>query len=238
MHIGAIIQARMTSRRLPGKVLLKIQGKAVLHYLLERIERCSSLETIIVATSDHVSDDEIAAFCKSLDIKCFRGNLNNVADRFNGAAAKYKLDAFVRICGDSPLLDTLLVDELVQIFRRSDADLVTNVANRTFPHGQSVEVLSTETLCHAVKKMDLPQHFEHVTRYFYDHCDDFVIKEIKCPIVWEGASFVIDTPADFKRIKALIESMDRPHLEYSLRDLIRLDCELRDFSKQAKTARF
>lgn len=233
MNIGAIIQARMTSTRLPGKVLREIQGKAVLHYLIERIEKCSSLSTIIIATSDHTSDDVIAAFCKSLDIKCFRGNLNNVAARFNDAAAKYKLDAFVRICGDSPLLDPLIVDELVEIFRQGGADLVTNVAIRTFPHGQSVEVISAEVFKLVVKKMNKPQHFEHVTRFLYENSAEFVIKNVKNSIACEGVSFVIDTQDDFKRLEILITAMDKPHFEYGLQELLDLDCQIRDLSFQA-----
>lgn len=230
MRIGVIIQARMSSTRLPGKVLKQIQGKSVLTYLLERIGRCLGIQYVIVATSTDDSDDRIKECCDDFGIECFRGSLNNVAQRFLDAANNYKLDAFVRICGDSPLLDPLLVDEHVQLFCNSAADLVTNVVSRTFPQGQSVEVLSTEVYCQAVSKMDLPEHFEHVTRYFYHHADEFVIKEIKCPVECNDASFVIDTPADFERITALIEAMDRPHWEYCLKDLLRLDFKMREVS--------
>lgn len=230
MRIGVIIQARMSSSRLPGKVLKQIQGKSVLNYLLERIGQCMGLQDVIVATSTDSSDDAIAEFCEESAVECFRGSLENVAERFKDAAENYKLDAFVRICGDSPLIDPQLVDEHVQLFRQGAVDLVTNVANRTFPRGQSVEVLSTEVYCQTVEKMNLPQHFEHVTRYFYDHSDEFAIKEIKCPLECNDANFVIDTPADFERITALIEAMDRPHWEYCLKDLLSLDFKMREVS--------
>ena len=231
MRIGVIIQARMSSTRLPGKMLKQIQGKSALNYLLERIEQCLGLQDTIVATSTDNADDAIEDFCEESSVECFRGSLENVAERFNNAAKKYKLDAFVRICGDSPLLDPQLVDEHVQLFRQGAVDLVTNVANRTFPHGQSVEVLSTEVYCQTVDKMNLPQHFEHVTRYFYDYPDEFVIKEIKCPIECNDANFVIDTPEDLQRISNLIKAMDKPHWEYHLKDLIRLDSQLRELSQ-------
>lgn len=231
MRIGVIIQARMSSTRLPGKVLKQIQGKSVLNYLLERIGQCLGLQDVIVATSTDNTDDAIEEFCEESAVGCFRGSLENVAERFKDAAVNYKLDAFVRICGDSPLIDPQLVDEHVELFRQGAADLVTNVANRTFPHGQSVEVLSTEVYCQTVDKMNLRQHFEHVTRYFYEHPDEFAIKEIKCPIEWDGANFVIDTPADFKRISTLIEAMQRPHWEYHLKDLIHLDFQLHELSQ-------
>ena len=230
MRIGLIIQARMSSSRLPGKVLMQIQGKTVLKYLLERIRRCLDIQSTIVATSTDNSDDPIKEFCEESSVECFRGSLENVAERFKDAALSYKLDAFVRICGDSPLLDPHLVDEHVQLFRQGAVDLVTNVANRTFPHGQSVEVLSTEVFCQTVKKMNLPEHLEQVTRYFYEHADEFVIKEIKCPLECNDANFVIDTPADFERITALIEAMDRPHWEYCLKDLLSLDFMMREVS--------
>lgn len=230
MRIGVIIQARMSSTRLPGKVLKQIQGKTVLNYLLERIGQCLGLQGVIVATSTDNSDDPIEGFCEESAIECFRGSLENVAQRFKDAAENYKLDAFVRICADSPLIDPQLVDEHVELFRQGAADLVTNVANRTFPHGQSVEVLSTEVYCQTIDKMNLPQHFEHVTRYFYDHPDEFAIKEIKCPLECNDANFVIDTHADFERITALIETMDRPHWEYCLKDLLSLDFKMRKVS--------
>ena len=107
MRIEAIIQARMSSKRLPGKVLEQIQGKSVLQYLLERIGRCLGLQYTIVATSTDNSDDPIEEFCDDFGIECFRGSLENVAERFRDAAKKYKLDAFVRVCSDSPLLDPL-----------------------------------------------------------------------------------------------------------------------------------
>lgn len=231
MRIGVIIQARMSSTRLPGKMLEQIQGKTVLQYLLERIGRCLGIQYTILATSTDYSDDPIADFCDEFSVECFRGSLENVAERFKDAALKYELEAFVRICGDSPLLDPQLVDEHVQLFRQGDADLVTNVASRTFPQGQSVEVLSTNVFTQALNRMDLPKHFEHVTRYFYEHPDEYAIKEIKCPIECDEASFVIDTPADFKRISTLIEAMDRPHWKYGLKDLIQLDCQLRELSQ-------
>lgn len=226
MRIGAIIQARMSSKRLPGKVLMQILYKPILLYLLERIGKCSRLDTIIVATSDDDSDDPIEEFCDDFAVECYRGSLENVAERFRDAAKTYKLDAFVRVCSDSPLLDPGLVDEHVELFRQGDSDLVTNVKNRTFPPGQSVEVISAEVFVGAVKKMDKPQHFEHVTRYFYENSADFVIKEIKCPVKWGDTSFAVDNLADFERIEALIAAMDRSHLDYTLSDLIHLDGQL------------
>ncbi len=140
MKIGVIIQARMSSQRLPDKVLTMVNGKPLLQYLLERLTHCSSIDQIVVATSEDKSDDPIAVFCHEYGALCFRGPLQNVAKRFYMALEKYNLDAFVRVCCDSPMLDQKLIDQGVKLFN-GEYDLVTNTLRRSYPVGQSVEVI-------------------------------------------------------------------------------------------------
>mgnify|MGYP001454945949 CR=1 FL=1 len=142
-RIIAVIQARMSSSRLPGKVLRIVRGKPLLDYLIDRLECCSQLDGIILATSDQVSDDPLFEFAKSKSLRCHRGSLDDVALRVLTAADEMHADAAVRVCGDSPLLDHNQVDKFISIFRREDQmDLVTNVQHRTFPKGQSIEILN------------------------------------------------------------------------------------------------
>ena len=222
MRIGAIIQARMTSRRLPGKVLAEVHGRPMLQYLLERVERCTELDGVVVATSTDPSDDPIESFCVEREVDCFRGPLNDVAERFREAAQRHGLDAFVRLCADSPLLDPALIDQAVATYRSGGADLVTNVIGRSFGPGQSVEVISVAVFAEAIPHMGGADDREHVISYFYDHREDFRIKAIRSDHDGGDVDFAIDTPEDLERFRALVAAMDRPHWSYGLAELIEL----------------
>ena len=119
-------------------------GKPLLQYILERLRKCSTIHQIVVATSDNRTDDPIAEYCRENNTVCFRGPLQNAAKRFYMALEEYNLDVFVRVCGDSPMLDQKLIDQGVKLFN-GEHDLVTNIFPRTFPSGQSVEVVNTKT---------------------------------------------------------------------------------------------
>ncbi len=222
MRIGAIIQARMTSRRLPGKVLAEVHGRPMMQYLLERVERCTEVDGVVVATSTDPSDDPIEGFCAERGVDCFRGSLENVAARFCQAAQRQGLDAFARLCADSPLLDPTLIDQAVATYRSGGADLVSTVLARSFPPGQSVEVVSVPVFAEAIGQMNRADHREHVTSYFYDHRKDFKIKTIRGGHNGGDVDFAIDTPGDLERFRALVAAMDRPHWSYGLAELIEL----------------
>ena len=226
MKTGVIVQARMSSQRLPDKVLTMVNGKPLLQYLLERLTHCSSIDQIVVATSEDKSDDPIAVFCHEYGAVCFRGPLQNVAKRFYMALEKYNLDVFVRVCGDSPMLDQKLIDLGVKLFN-GEYDLVTNTLPRSYPAGQSVEVIRASTFEKVYEKMSRPDHFEHVTKYYYEHSDEFRIKNFSNDKDLSSYRLVVDTPEDLKRIEKIIGSMTRPHTEYSLDDFIELDSSLK-----------
>ena len=221
MNTDVIVQARMSSQRLPNKVLTMINGKPLLQNLLERLTHCSSIDQIVVATSEDKSDDPIAVFCHEYGALCFRGSLQNVAKRFYMALEKYNLDAFVRVCCDSPMLDQKLIEQGVKLFNR-ECDLVTNTLPRSYPVGQSVEVVSSSTFKKIYEKMSRPDHFEHVTKYYYEHSDEFRIKNFSNDKDLSSYRLVVDTPEDLKRIEKIIGSMTKPHTEYSLDDFIEL----------------
>ncbi len=210
----------MFSRRLPGKVLRPLAGRPVLQYLLEGVGRCTGLETVAVATSSDSSDDPIVRFCEVFGARCTRGPLEDVALRFKLAAESLKLDAFVRLCADSPLLDPQLITRAVDAFRSGNVDLVTNVFPRTFPPGQSVEVVGMRAFAAALPSMKDPGHREHVTRFFYEHPDRYRLLNLSGEHDVTGADFAVDTEADLERIEALVAALDRPHWEYGLEALI------------------
>jgi len=221
MKIGAIVQARMSSQRLPDKVLTMVNGKPLLQYLLERLTHCSSIDQIVVATSEDKSDDPIAVFCHEYGALCYRGPLQNVAKRFYMALEKFNLDAFVRVCCDSPMLDHKLIDQGVKLFN-GKYDLVTNTLPRSYPVGQCVEVIRASTFKNVYEKMSRPDHFEHVTKYYYEHSDEFRIKNFSNDKDLSSYRLVVDIPEDLKRIEKIINSMTRHHTKYSLDDFIEL----------------
>lgn len=220
--VGAIVQARMSSRRLPGKALREIEGKPLLGYLLDAMDHCPGVARTVVATSTDPSDDTLADFCRRRGVGCFRGALDDVAGRFLGAADEFGFPAFARLNGDSPLLDTRLVDRAVSLFQEKGAGLATNVRRRTFPKGQSVEVLSAEVFRKAYSKMTDAQEREHVTPHFYRNPGDYRIVSFESGGDFGGVQLSVDTPGDFGLIEGLVKRMDRPHWEYGWQELLAL----------------
>ena len=235
MRIAAIIQARMSSRRLPGKVLTEVAGKSMLHYLHERLIHCRDIDGIIVSTSTDPSDDPVALFCKRYGIPFFRGSLNHVAQRFQETLEVFDLDAFVRVNGDSPLLDQHLIDRAVALFRAGDADLVTNVFPRTFAPGQSVEVVRASVFRQICPRLGDPQDQEHVTRFFYMHPEDFKIVNFRAARAYPPMHLAVDTPSDLERFRSMVQRMTKPHHLYTLDELSDLHVAVSDAAQGAAT---
>jgi spore coat polysaccharide biosynthesis protein SpsF len=219
---GVIIQARMGSHRLPGKVLRPIAGKPMLAYLLESLSHCERICTPVVSTSVEREDDPIEAFCRAHGVACYRGERDNVALRFLGTLERYGFSTFVRLCGDSPLLDHHLVDRGLEVFASGRYDLVTNLLRRTFPKGQSIEVMDSDAYRRVYALMRTPEHFEHVTRYVYEgeNAAGLRIMNLTAHEDLSRVSFAVDTQGDFDRVADLIGRMERPHWEYSWSELV------------------
>ena len=146
MKIVATIEARMTSSRLPGKVLMEINGKPTLHYLVQRLKAVESIDEIVLATTTNDTDDVLIEFAKLEGIKYFRGSEDDVMGRVLGAAKSVDADVIVEICGDCPLIDSNLIDQLVETFKINDADYVCNNLERTYPIGMDTQVFFTSAL--------------------------------------------------------------------------------------------
>jgi len=226
MRVLAVIQARMSSSRLPGKVLMPLAGRPVLQFLLERLARSVSVTRVMVATSIDRSDDAIVEFCARRGVLCRRGPLDNVARRFRDAIAAEPCDALVRVNADSPLLDPRLIDQGVGHFCAGDYDLVTNTWPRSYPPGQSVEVLAPEAFCRAYDLMTEAADFEHVTRVYYRRADDFRIHNFSRQPPCTETHLAVDTAEDFERIEHIVARMTRPQAEYSLDGILRLHAEV------------
>lgn len=221
MKIVSVIQARISSRRLPGKVLQIVREKPMLAYVVERLRRCRQLDGVVLATSNEVSDDPIAAFAETIDLPCYRGPLNDVAARLLGAADTANAQALVRICGDSPLIDSALVDRLVLVFRESDRpDIVSNVAKRTFPKGQSVEVISMDALRSRVLNGMTPTEREHVTENFYKHANGARIVNVEHTEPLGDMQLSVDSAEDMLCFEALLDILGAPYWRHGLADVV------------------
>jgi spore coat polysaccharide biosynthesis protein SpsF len=220
MKIGIIVQARMNSRRLPGKVLMPLLGKPMLLYTLERLRQTGL--PLWVATSDRSHDDAVADFCMHHQAACFRGDEEDVAGRFVRLLEQHPLDAFVRISGDSPLLDPRLVEIALSHYRKDRPDLVTNVFPRSYPPGQSVEVLDSERFRAAYLQMTDPLDREHVTRLHYRLPEQFAIRNFNAALDYSHLHWAVDTAEDFARVEAMLTRMTRPHVEYGFEALLAL----------------
>jgi len=220
--INAIIQARMSSKRYPGKVLYSIGGKSLLRYLIERVRLVLNINQIIIATSIQTDDDAIEDFCQINKIKCFRGSLHNVAGRFLSVLNNFSCDAFIRINADSPLLSHELINQGILLFNKNKADLVTNVLPRSYPKGQSVEIINTETFIKSFNKMQSSDELEHVTRYFYKNANKYKIANFKYETDLSHIQLSVDTREDMMVFEKIIKRMDKPHWEYSFDDLLQI----------------
>jgi spore coat polysaccharide biosynthesis protein SpsF (cytidylyltransferase family) len=170
MNLGAIIVCRFDSKRLPGKVLKKINGKPLLWYVISKCSKIARLsENIIVATSDREIDDPIVKFCLEEKIKVFRGSIDNVANRVLTCAIDNNFDYFFRINADSPFIEPPLLNFACDIAITEGCQVVTNLYPRSFPYGVSVELFSLDTFEMGYKLMSSRDDLEHVTLYFYQN---------------------------------------------------------------------
>ena len=198
------LQARMSSRRLPGKVLLKLNNKTILDHIIFNLKKIKFKKKIIVLTSKNKSDNKIVSHCKKKKILFFRGSLNNVYKRYFDAVKKFKTEMFVRINGDSPLIQTKIIEKAIQIYKKNKYDIVTNCKKRTFPKGQSVEIIRSSVFLKNYKYIKTKQHKEHIFLYFYSKNNKFKIYNIKANKNNRNINQSIDTFEDYIRLKKKI----------------------------------
>lgn len=206
MTIVAIVQARMGSTRLPGKVLADLGGRPMLARVLERLGRARSLDAIVVATSTEPGDDPVAELGRELGVPVFRGSEEDVLDRYAGAAGHFDADAVVRITADCPLIDPELVDRVVERFRESGADYASNTLERTYPQGLDVEVFSREALERAAREARETWERAHVTPFIYRHPELFSLTGIRHEADASRHRWTVDTPEDLDFVRAMYEN--------------------------------
>lgn len=218
----AIVQARMGSHRLPGKILMPIGGEPMLTRVVGRVQRASEVHKVVVATTVEAADDAVEALCRERGFACFRGDEDDVLSRFVGAAARHEAEVIVRITADCPLIDPGVIDALIALFRRSGADYASNShATRTFPRGLDAEVFSRAALERADALDQDPGTREHVTPFLY-RSGRFRLAELTAEVDASGWRWTVDTAEDLDLVRRIYGALDTP--DFTLEQALAL-CE-------------
>ncbi len=233
--ILAIVQARMSSHRLPGKVLKPILGEPMLSHQIRRIQRSHNIDKLIVATSDHYSDNAIASLCSQLSIGCFRGSLSNVLERFFLAAEAFKPEHIVRLTGDCPVIDPVIIDDVISLHLKQKSDYCSNCHPATYPDGLDVEVMTWQALLTAYREAESKLDLEHVTPYIALHPERFRIANKLSVEDNSHLRWTVDEAEDFELINQLFNRLYplKPNFEYQ--DMLNLIGESPNLSKINRT---
>jgi spore coat polysaccharide biosynthesis protein SpsF (cytidylyltransferase family) len=204
----AIIQARMTSTRLPGKVLEDLGGEPLLARVVERALRATRLDQVGVATTDRATDDPVADFCRQSGILCFRGDEDDVLDRYRQAAAAFGGDVIVRLTADCPLLDPAVIDRVIEGFESADCDYASNTVKPTFPDGLDTEVFTRKALETAWRDAALTSEREHVTPFIWKRPEQFRIRSVEQAVDLSALRWTVDDAADLQFVRAVFAGIE------------------------------
>lgn len=222
MKINVILQARFSSTRLPGKVLKNIVNKPMLALQIERIKGAKRIDNIIIATSTEQDDDAIANLCKQLDVTCFRGNLNDVLDRFYCAAEKFPSDHIVRLTGDCPLIEAQIIDQVITLHLKKSADYTSNCLIPCLPDGLDVEVFTHQALVQSWQQAKKPSEREHVTQYIRNHRELFTLADYQYQPDLSKHRWTVDEPSDFELVKQIYQHLYPDNKNFTMHDVLTL----------------
>jgi spore coat polysaccharide biosynthesis protein SpsF len=220
VNIVAIVQARMSSTRLPAKILKKIKDKVILDYVIERLRFCENLNDIVIATTTSKKDDILQQYAASKGISCFRGSEEDVLSRYYYAAKKYGADKIVRVTSDCPLIDHKIVDAVIKTHIENKADYTANIIERTFPRGLDVEIFDFNVLEDAQKNAQEKYQREHVTPYILEHPEKFTLQNVEArgKLRRPEIRITLDTKEDFELIKSILLNFD--NLNFTSEEII------------------
>ncbi len=222
MKVGAIIQARMGSTRLSGKVMKEIKGKTVLSHVIERVKQSNLIDEIIIATTVHERDYVIENEAIKCGAKVYRGSEEDVLSRYYLAAKENNIDIIVRITSDCPVIDPYVMDEVIKFYLKEKYDLVTNAGSdtnqRTFPRGLDIEVFSFKSLDNAFINGRERYHREHVTPYIYEQSNK--IYYFKNDVNYSNYRWTLDTEEDFKLIIEIYNRLYKGRHDFYFQDII------------------
>ncbi|MEY4860690.1 MAG: hypothetical protein RL059_389 [Bacteroidota bacterium] len=224
MKIIATIEARMTSSRLPGKVLLEAAGKPMLEHLVNRLQAVPSLDGIVLATTINHTDDILEDFATKIGIGCFRGSEEDVMSRVIGAADSVNADVVVEITGDCPIIDSEIVEQTIRMFLENNAEYVGNGHVRSYPDGMDTQVFYLDTLKRSFEMTEDRLDREHVTLHIRNNPTLFSHLHLVAPpeLYWPELGLTLDEPADYELLKNIIEELGKVDPLFSCLDVVRL----------------
>ena len=208
MKVVAIIQARMGSTRLPGKVLMDLGGVTLLGRVVRRLQHAAAINECVVATTTALADEAIVDECRRLKVPTFRGSEHDVLDRYLQAARRFGSDVVVRITSDCPLIDPEVVDDVVRALLEQRADFACNVLTRRYPRGLDAEAFTIEALEKAWRSSDQPHQREHVTPLFYEKPEMFHLASVHEKHDLSRYRWTLDTPDDLRLIREIYSHFD------------------------------
>ena len=220
--ILAILQARVSSSRLPGKVLMKVCGKPMLQHMIERLQRVPSLDGIVVATTGNDTDVPIVELAQRMGVGFFQGSEYDVLLRVLHSARAYDIDVIVEMTGDCPLIDPALVEDCIRGYQVAGVDYVSNVLERTYPRGMDTQVFATEVLADVADRTDDPEDHEHVSIFIYSHPEIYSLKNMPGPpeLTNPGLGLTLDTPEDLELIRRIFEVLYPDNPNFTLADIL------------------
>lgn len=224
MKTVIIVQARMTSTRLPGKVLKQVLGKPLLEYQLERLRQVKLADEIVIATTTNHTDEPIVELCNSLSFPYFRGSEDDVLSRYYGGATAHQAELVVRVTSDCPLIDPQVIDMVIDYYLQNQFhyDYVSNGLERTYPRGMDTEVFSFSVLQEAFREATAQPDREHVTPFIYRHPERYALGHVFYSEDCSHHRWTIDTPQDFELIQKIIEALYPNQPNFTLEDCLRL----------------
>tara|TARA_B100000029_G_C17506139_1_gene934508 strand:- start:37 stop:777 length:741 start_codon:yes stop_codon:yes gene_type:complete len=225
--ITAIIQIRLNSSRLKRKALLKIQNLTLIEHLFSQLSYSTQIDKKIIATTTESIDNDIEKLANNIGIECFRGNSLNVLDRYYNCAKFFDIDTIVRISGDAPLIDPVIVDKTIEYYKKNNFDYVSNFFRRTFPIGTEIEIFSFKTLEKCWKTAQQSYEKEHVTPFIYEHPELFNIGFIEHSENLSNLHWTVDRIEDFNFVEIILQKIkERPVSMNQIINLLKLEPDL------------
>lgn len=220
--VATIIQARMGSTRLPGKVMMDIEGKPVLWHVVQRVKAARKSGKVIIATTVEPDDRAIADFASAEGIPFYRGSRDDVLDRYYQAARIYRADPIVRITADCPLLDPDVIDRVVNLYLEGNYNYASNIHPPTFPDGLDTEVFSFAALEKTWHEARLRSEREHVTAYIHKHPDLFIIGNLTCKENLSAQRWTVDEDRDLKFVREVYKRLFVRGRIFYMEDILKL----------------
>ena len=230
----AIVQARLSSKRLPNKVLLKVCGKPLIEYLFDRLKKVKKIDKIILATSNSTKDDELIKFSNNLNIETFRGSEKDVLERFYKAAKYFKADKILRITGDCPLISPKIINRLIKYFSTINIDYA--YTSERFAEGLDCEIFTYNALKKTYLSAKKQSEREHITQYIKNNPKKFKISSLHNKKDESIYRITVDEKQDFKVVKSIIENFNKKKLNFyefdEIKKFLDLNINIKNINKK------